>query len=256
MAASGAVGHRGRAEHLALARDTGAAGGAARWRDRPSRGLVGHAAVAAWRDGQPRGPWIELLAVAIDEHHAETGGADTPLVHFEEWLARVRTRCAPPAARAAADRPPGQGVGELEEVISMTRLVIPVTSRGSLTQGPGVRSRGRPRRRVEPCRRWRRRGRAAAAALRGHDRCAPHAGARLIRGRRLRAKRAASRACRPVPGDARPAAAVGRTRTSLSAPRSGAIRPRVHRTPATRPPGASRHRLPRARRHAHRAGDG
>lgn len=49
--------------------------------------MVGHAARAAWRDGQPRGPWIELLADAINEHHAETGGTATPLVHFQEWLA-------------------------------------------------------------------------------------------------------------------------------------------------------------------------
>ena len=50
-------------------------------------GLVEHATLAAWRDGQPRGPWTELLADAIGQHHAETGGTDTPLVHFQEWLA-------------------------------------------------------------------------------------------------------------------------------------------------------------------------
>ena len=49
--------------------------------------LVEPAALAAWRDSQPRGPWIELLTDAIDEYKTETGGTDTPLVHFEEWLA-------------------------------------------------------------------------------------------------------------------------------------------------------------------------
>ena len=36
---------------------------------------------------QARGRWTELLADAIDEYYADTGEIDTPLVHFEEWLA-------------------------------------------------------------------------------------------------------------------------------------------------------------------------
>lgn len=52
-----------------------------------STGLVLPAGLAAWRDTRPPGPWAELLADATDEYQAETGGADTPLVHFEEWLA-------------------------------------------------------------------------------------------------------------------------------------------------------------------------
>ena len=49
--------------------------------------LVEHAALEAWRDGRPPGPWTDLLAEAITEYLAETGGTDTPLVDFQEWLA-------------------------------------------------------------------------------------------------------------------------------------------------------------------------
>ena len=65
-------GHRGRRrhprgrEHLPASEEHGARGMARR----PARGR-----------------WTELLADAIDEYYADTGEIDTPLVHFEEWLA-------------------------------------------------------------------------------------------------------------------------------------------------------------------------
>ena len=35
----------------------------------------------------PSNPWIELLGEAVEEHALESGGADTPVGHFIEWLA-------------------------------------------------------------------------------------------------------------------------------------------------------------------------
>ena len=35
----------------------------------------------------PSNPWIELLGEAVEEHALESGGADTPVDHFTEWLA-------------------------------------------------------------------------------------------------------------------------------------------------------------------------
>ena len=35
----------------------------------------------------PPNPWIELLGEAVEEHALESGGADTPVGHFIEWLA-------------------------------------------------------------------------------------------------------------------------------------------------------------------------
>ncbi|MCY4133117.1 MAG: RecQ family ATP-dependent DNA helicase [Nitrospira sp.] len=49
--------------------------------------LVDGAALRAWVDAGSRGPWIELLREAVDEHELETGGAEMPVDHFIEWLA-------------------------------------------------------------------------------------------------------------------------------------------------------------------------
>ena len=40
-----------------------------------------------WLDGQPSSTWKELLAEAASEYEKETGGAETPVDHFVEWLA-------------------------------------------------------------------------------------------------------------------------------------------------------------------------
>ena len=49
--------------------------------------LVDDAALRDWLSRQRPGPWIELLAEAVDEHELETGGTQTPVEHFMEWLA-------------------------------------------------------------------------------------------------------------------------------------------------------------------------
>lgn len=36
---------------------------------------------------QPDGPWVELLREGVAEYALETGGAETPVEHFTEWLA-------------------------------------------------------------------------------------------------------------------------------------------------------------------------
>ena len=46
-----------------------------------------YAALSAWLDAQGSNSWIELLREAVDEYALETGGAETPLDHFTEWLA-------------------------------------------------------------------------------------------------------------------------------------------------------------------------
>ena len=40
-----------------------------------------------WLANQPDGPWVELLREGIAEYALETGGAETPVEHFTEWLA-------------------------------------------------------------------------------------------------------------------------------------------------------------------------
>ncbi len=41
----------------------------------------------AWLDGQLPTPWIEVLAEAVSAYDTETGGTETPVDHFVEWLA-------------------------------------------------------------------------------------------------------------------------------------------------------------------------
>ena len=40
-----------------------------------------------WLDGRPSDPWHDLLWQAVEEHGLETGGGETPVDHFIEWLA-------------------------------------------------------------------------------------------------------------------------------------------------------------------------
>ena len=43
--------------------------------------------VVGWLTTQPQGPWWDLLGEAVSEYELETGGAETPVDHFIEWLA-------------------------------------------------------------------------------------------------------------------------------------------------------------------------
>ena len=49
--------------------------------------LVDGASLRAWANAQPSDSWHDLLRQAIDEHALETGGGETPVDHFIEWLA-------------------------------------------------------------------------------------------------------------------------------------------------------------------------
>ena len=56
-------------------------------RGRPTP-LVDSAGLRGWMDGhQSSGPWTDLLREALDEHAAETGGAEVPVAQVIEWLA-------------------------------------------------------------------------------------------------------------------------------------------------------------------------
>ena len=106
--------------------------------------LVASEDLRCWLLGQPPGPWIDLLREGIDEFALETGGSETSVEHFVEWLGRVGTGGAPSTAwRPAHDGPPRQGAG--------------------------VRPRGRAGRRLGPGRSWRGRRRPPQAVLRGDD---------------------------------------------------------------------------------------
>ena len=50
-------------------------------------GLVDGTALSDWAEAQPPNPWHELLRQAVDEHALETGGVETTVDHFIEWLA-------------------------------------------------------------------------------------------------------------------------------------------------------------------------
>ena len=49
--------------------------------------LVASEDLRRWLLGQPAGPWIDLLREGIDEFALETGGSETSVEHFVEWLA-------------------------------------------------------------------------------------------------------------------------------------------------------------------------
>ena len=55
-------------------------------RERDSK-LVKSGDLSAWLYGQPSNTWNELLEDALSEYELETGGAETPVDHFLEWLA-------------------------------------------------------------------------------------------------------------------------------------------------------------------------
>ena len=50
-------------------------------------GLVDGVALAGWAEACPSGPWHELLRQAVEEYALETGGGETPVDAFIEWLA-------------------------------------------------------------------------------------------------------------------------------------------------------------------------
>ena len=50
-------------------------------------GVIDDTALQGWMTTQPNDPWHELLRQAIEEHTLETGGGETPVDHFIEWLA-------------------------------------------------------------------------------------------------------------------------------------------------------------------------
>ena len=60
-------------------------------RQAPGSGSTGsgsHAPLSTSRPQEsPSNPWIELLGEAVEEHALESGGSDTPVGHFVEWLA-------------------------------------------------------------------------------------------------------------------------------------------------------------------------
>ncbi len=49
--------------------------------------IVAGAALRGWADAGPSDPWHDLLRQAVEEHALETGGGETPVDHFIEWLA-------------------------------------------------------------------------------------------------------------------------------------------------------------------------
>ncbi len=49
--------------------------------------VVDGAALAGWAEAHSPGAWNDLLREAVEEHALETGGAETPVDHFIEWLA-------------------------------------------------------------------------------------------------------------------------------------------------------------------------
>ena len=53
----------------------------------PGLRLVKGEDLVSWLDGQSPNTWTELLREAVEEYALETGGAETPVDHFVEWLA-------------------------------------------------------------------------------------------------------------------------------------------------------------------------
>ena len=49
--------------------------------------MVDGASLRGWADARPSDPWHDLLRQAVEEHALETGGGETPVDHFIEWLA-------------------------------------------------------------------------------------------------------------------------------------------------------------------------
>ena len=57
------------------------------WLRGRSARLVSNADLQAWLAGQAPNPWIELLQEAVAGYALETGGSETPVESFIEWLA-------------------------------------------------------------------------------------------------------------------------------------------------------------------------
>ena len=57
------------------------------WLRSRKTGVIDGASLRGWAESCASNPWTELLRQAIDEHALETGGAETPVKHFIEWLA-------------------------------------------------------------------------------------------------------------------------------------------------------------------------
>ncbi len=57
------------------------------WLRQRETDLVDSTSLSAWLNAQVSNPWTELLREAVDEYALETGGTETPLDHFIEWLA-------------------------------------------------------------------------------------------------------------------------------------------------------------------------
>ena len=49
--------------------------------------IVDGVSLRGWADARPSDPWHDLLRQAVGEHALETGGGETPVDHFIEWLA-------------------------------------------------------------------------------------------------------------------------------------------------------------------------
>lgn len=56
------------------------------WLDTEAGNLVEAAAIEAWLEARPAGPWWDALREAAAEYALETGGAELPQEHFREWL--------------------------------------------------------------------------------------------------------------------------------------------------------------------------
>ena len=58
------------------------------WLRRRDTPLVDGTDLRGWVDARPRGPWVDLLRDALDEHALEIGrNGEVPVEHFVEWLA-------------------------------------------------------------------------------------------------------------------------------------------------------------------------
>ena len=58
-----------------------------RWLSGRESKLVSSSEMSDWLSRQSPGPWVELLKEGIDEYALETGGSETSVEHFTEWLA-------------------------------------------------------------------------------------------------------------------------------------------------------------------------
>ena len=54
---------------------------------RGRNGVIDSAGLDVWLDAQAPGYWNDLLRQAVEEYALETGGVETPVAHFIEWLA-------------------------------------------------------------------------------------------------------------------------------------------------------------------------